>query len=75
MTQCGAVAVIEVEFVLPPVVPRRKNEIFFAGIATTDTCFDVAVSDSRIMMPAFAYRFVFCTEATRAMICPSPVRA
>src|SRR6267142_1438048 len=43
-----------------------------AGVTSTRTWREPVVIDSRIIRPAFASMLVFCSDAMRAMISPSP---
>ena len=56
----------------PPFDVRASSSKPLDGVTSRSTCGDPVVSDWRIITPAFATELVFCIEATRATICPSP---
>ena len=68
-TTCGPA----VRLLPPPAEMRRWKEVPLPGVITIIACREFAVSDCRIMTPALAESFVFCTPLTRARISPSPV--
>src|SRR5918911_475882 len=58
---------------VPPVDVRRWNTRPFAAETNIDAWRAFAASDSRNMTPAFVHTSTFCTDATRAVMSPSPV--
>ncbi len=73
-TQDGAVPAPPTVVALEPsVVTRRWNARPFAGVTATNAFREPAPRVSRIMTPALAHPLVFCSDATCAMISPSPV--
>ena len=69
LTQYGVAAPVTlVAVVVPPVEVRRWKEAVPVGLTSIMASVELAARDSRIMTPAFAQVFVFCTLATRAMI-------
>src|SRR5512141_3262543 len=55
-----------VPYVVPPVTSRRWKPEPAVGDISANACGDPAVSDARIMTPAFAHAFVWTSESTRA---------
>src|ERR1043166_4672925 len=49
-----------------PVLVRHWNETPAPGVTKHEPCVELALSDSRIITPAFAQGSVFCTPVTRA---------
>ena len=57
----------------PPVEVRFCMLVVLSGRRTRSTCRLLAFKVSRNITPALAAVLVFCSDATRTMICPSPV--
>ncbi len=74
LTQCGAV--MPVSFSLKLAISgsvRPWKATPFSGVTNTEACFELASSVSRIITPALAQAWVFCTLLTLAIIVAGPV--
>ena len=72
-TQYGAVTISPAVLVVVPPATRRRWKLFpFAGVTIIIAWADPAVRSPRIITPALTHALLDCTEATRAMIVPSP---
>jgi len=61
--------------VVPPAPARRWNAMPLAADASMNACCESAVSDARIITPAFTHAFTSCgIVATRATMVASPAR-
>jgi hypothetical protein len=58
--------------VTPPFALRIMNSSPPPGFTSRMTCAEPAVRAARIITPALAYAFVFCTDVMRATIWLSP---
>src|SRR5689334_13383734 len=68
----GAVPLAPTNVVAPPTVTRCSKASPTPGDISSATWRASGGRPSRIIRPAFAHTFVFCTLTTRATICPSP---
>jgi hypothetical protein len=69
----AAVLVSLVSEVVPLLLARTCQVVVLSGAMLMSTFLLPASSESRNITPALARALVFCTDVTRATICPSPV--
>src|SRR5262245_55556348 len=72
-TQSGAIPLLNVCELVPPVLVRRRNSTPLDALTIIIACLDPAVKLSRIMTPAFAHGLLFPTSITLALISQGPL--